>query len=68
YKKLFSYDNVELSFDDDAVEAIAEKASELKSGARGLRAITENIMTKYMYEIPSDESIKKLVITKDMIV
>lgn len=67
YKKLFAYDGVELKFEDDAVEAIAEKAFELKSGARGLRAITESIMTKYMYEIPSDESVKKLIITKEMI-
>ena len=67
YQKLFAYDGVELVFEDDAVEAIAEKAFELKSGARGLRAITESIMTKFMYEIPSDENIKKLVITKEMI-
>ncbi len=67
YQKLFSYDGVELVFDDDAIIAIAEKAYELNSGARGLRAITEGIMTKYMYEIPSDESIKKLTITKEMI-
>ena len=67
YQKLFSYDGVELVFEDDAIEAIAEKAYELKSGARGLRAITEGIMTKYMYEIPSDENIKRLIITKEMI-
>ena len=67
YQKLFAYDGVELIFEDDAIEAIAEKAYKLKSGARGLRAITEGIMTKYMYEIPSDESIKKLIITKEMI-
>ena len=67
YKKLFAYDNVDLVFEDDAIEAIAEKADQLQSGARGLRAITEKVMTKYMYEVPSDEAIKKLVITKDMI-
>ncbi len=67
YQKLFAYDGVELVFEDDAIEAIAEKAYNLKSGARGLRAITEGIMTKFMYEIPSDENIKKLVITKEMI-
>ncbi|MBQ3229900.1 MAG: ATP-dependent Clp protease ATP-binding subunit ClpX [Clostridia bacterium] len=67
YQKLFAYDGVELSFDDEAIEAIAEKAHKLQSGARGLRAITEGIMTKFMYEVPSDESIKKLVITKEMI-
>ena len=67
YKKLFAYDGVELVFEDDAIEAIAEKADKLKSGARGLRAVTEGVMTKYMYEVPSDESIKTLTITKEMI-
>ncbi len=67
YQKLFAYDGVELVFEDDAVEAIAEKAFKLQSGARGLRAVTEGIMTKYMYEVPSNEEIKKLIITKDMI-
>ena len=68
YQKLFSFDGVELIFEDDAIDAIAEKAYKLKSGARGLRSITEGIMTKYMYEIPSDENIKQLIITKEMIV
>ncbi len=67
YKKLFAYDGVELEFDEGAIEAIAEKAHKLQSGARGLRAVTEGIMTKYMYEVPSDESIKTLTITKEMI-
>ena len=67
YQKLFAFDGVELVFEDDAIEAIAEKAHKLQSGARGLRAVTENIMTKYMYDVPSDETIKKLIITKEMI-
>ena len=67
YQKLFAYDDVVLTFEDDAIEAIAEKAYKLQSGARGLRAITEGIMTKYMYEVPSDESIKTLNITKEMV-
>ena len=67
YQKLFAYDGVELVFEDDAVESIAEKAYKLKSGARGLRAITEGIMTKYMYDVPSDENVNKLIITKEMI-
>jgi ATP-dependent Clp protease ATP-binding subunit ClpX len=67
YKKLFAYDGVELVFEDEAIEAIAEKADKLKSGARGLRAVAEGVMTKYMYEIPSDETIKTLTITKEMI-
>ena len=67
YQKLFAYDGVELVFTDDAIEAIAEKAYKLQSGARGLRAVTEGIMTKYMYEVPSDSSLKTLTITKEMI-
>ncbi|MBR2901093.1 MAG: ATP-dependent Clp protease ATP-binding subunit ClpX, partial [Clostridia bacterium] len=67
YQKLFDFDGVELVFEDEAIEAIAQKAHELQSGARGLRAITEGIMTKFMYEVPSNENIKKLVITKEMI-
>ncbi len=68
YQKLFSYDGVELTFDADAIEEIAEKAHKLQSGARGLRAIAENLMIKYMYEVPSDESIKTLNITKEMVI
>ncbi len=67
YQKLFSYDDVELVFEDDAIDAIAEKAHKLQSGARGLRAVTESVMTKFMYEVPSDTKIKKLTITKEMI-
>ncbi len=67
YKKLFAYDGVELEFEPEAVDAIAEKANELQSGARGLRAVTESIMTKFMYEIPSDKTVEKLTITKEMI-
>ena len=67
YQKLFALDGVALEFEDEALEAIAEKACRINSGARGLRAITESIMTKYMYETPSDPTIKKLTITKDMI-
>ncbi len=67
YQKLFAYDGVELIFTDEAIEAIAEKAYKLQSGARGLRAVTEGIMTKYMYEIPSDATVKTLTITKEMI-
>jgi len=64
YQKLFSFDEVELSFDDDAVYAIAEQAFERKTGARGLRSIMENIMMDLMYQIPSDESIVSCKITK----
>ncbi|MCR4755675.1 MAG: ATP-dependent Clp protease ATP-binding subunit ClpX [Lachnospiraceae bacterium] len=64
YKKLFGFDGVKLEFTDDAIEAIADEAFEQKTGARGLRTIMEKIMMDVMYEIPSDESINKCVITK----
>ena len=63
YHKLLSYDQVELSFEKGALEAIAEKAIERQIGARGLRAIMEEIMTKIMYEIPSDPTIQSVCIT-----
>ncbi|WIV11857.1 ATP-dependent Clp protease ATP-binding subunit ClpX [Proteiniborus sp. MB09-C3] len=67
YKELFNMDGVELEIDDDALEVVAEKAIERKSGARGLRGILEEIMLDIMYEIPSREDIEKCVITKDTI-
>ena len=68
YKKLFEIDGVELEFNDEAVEAIAEKSLERKTGARGLRAIIEDTMMDLMYRIPSDESIVKCTITKDSVI
>lgn len=67
YAKLFELDKVALSFDEDALEAVADKAVERKTGARGLRSILENIMMDVMYEIPSDESIVSCRITKDAV-
>lgn len=67
YQKLFDLDDVKLSFEPDAIEAIAEKAFERKTGARGLRSIMENIMMDVMYEIPSDETIESCVITKEAV-
>ena len=67
YKKLFEMDNVEIEFDENALKAVAEKSIERKTGARGLRSIMESIMTKIMYTIPSDLSIKKVIITADCI-
>ena len=64
YHKLLSYDQVELSFEKGALEAIAEKAIERQIGARGLRAIMEEIMTKIMYELPSDPTIQSVCITE----
>jgi ATP-dependent Clp protease ATP-binding subunit ClpX len=63
YRKLFSYDEVELVFADGTLEAVADKAIERNIGARGLRAVMENLLTKVMYEIPSDPSIVKVTIT-----
>ena len=67
YTKLFELDGVGLEFSDDAVEAIADKALERKTGARGLRAIMENVMLDLMYEIPSDDSISRCVIDKEIV-
>lgn len=65
YKKLFELDGVELEFEEAALEVIAHKAYEKKTGARGLRSILEGIMNDLMFEIPSDDSIKKCIITKE---
>lgn len=67
YKKIFSLDNVELVFEEGAITAIAEKAIEKKTGARGLRSIIESIITDIMFEIPSNENIEKCVITREVI-
>ena len=68
YKKLFEMDNVKLDFTDDAIEAIVDKAIERNTGARGLRAIIEETMRDIMFEIPTNNSIVKCLITKDVIV
>ena len=67
YQKLFELDDVKLSFEPEAIEAIAEQALERKTGARGLRSIMEKIMMDVMYEIPSDETIESCVITKEAV-
>ena len=67
YKKLFELDGVQLDFKEDALEAIAKKSLERKTGARGLRAIMEDTMMDLMYEIPSDNTTKECVITKDAV-
>lgn len=64
YQKLFGFDHVNLVFEEDAVDAIAEQAFERKTGARGLRSIMEKVMMNVMFEIPSDRTIEKCVITK----
>ena len=67
YKKLLDIDGVELEIQPDALTAIAKKALDRQIGARGLRAIMERVMTKIMYQIPSDLSIKKVVITPECV-
>ena len=67
YQKLFALDKVELEFEDDAIEAIADKAIERNTGARGLRAIVEETVMDLMFEIPSDKTVRKVVITKECV-
>ena len=67
YSKLLSFDNVELEFTEDALRTIAKQALERKSGARGLRAIIEGIMTDTMYELPSQENVAKCIVTEDTV-
>ena len=64
YKKLLEYDDVDLEFTPDALEAIADQAIARNIGARGLRAVMEGILTQVMYDVPSDPTIAKVVITK----
>ena len=67
YKKLFALDGVELQFTDGALRAIAQKAKEMSTGARGLRGIMEGILNDLMFEVPSDESITKIIINDDVV-
>ncbi|AGX44088.1 ATP-dependent Clp protease ATP-binding subunit ClpX [Clostridium saccharobutylicum] len=67
YKKLFELDDVKLEFNDEALIAIAKEAISRETGARGLRAIIEDIMNEVMYEIPSDNTITKVIITEECI-
>jgi len=67
YKKLFELDGVDLEFMEDALQAIAEEAMQRNTGARGLRAIIEDIMLEVMYEVPSRLDVTKVVVTRDVI-
>ncbi len=67
YKKLFQLDKVELEFEPEALAAIAKKTLERHTGARGLRALMEEILTPFMYEVPSDYTIEKMVVTADTV-
>jgi len=68
YQKLFSLDKVDLEFEDEALEEISKLAIERKTGARGLRAITENILLETMFEIPSQKNIKSIRLTRDSVI
>lgn len=67
YQALMSYDQVELNFTDDALEAIAEKAIKRKTGARGLRAIMESVMLDVMYDIPSMTNVEKCMVNRESV-
>lgn len=67
YKKLFELDGAELEFDNEALKAMAEKTLEKETGARGLRSIIEGVLLPIMYQLPSDSSIKKVIITYDCV-
>jgi ATP-dependent Clp protease ATP-binding subunit ClpX len=67
YKKLFEFDGVDLEFREDALKTIADKAKQRKTGARGLRSIIERALLDTMYELPSLEGVKKIIIDKSVI-
>ena len=67
YQKMFSFENVELEFKQDAIEAVADVAIKRDTGARGLRAVLETLMTDLMYEVPSMDNVEKITITKEMV-
>ena len=67
YQALMSYDGVELEYEKEALEAVADKAIERKLGARGLRSVMESIMTDIMYTVPSENDIKKVIVTADCV-
>ncbi len=67
YQKLFEYESVDLTLDDDALEAVAQMALERKVGARGLRMIMEELMLDLMYYLPSNKRVKQFVVTRQMV-
>jgi ATP-dependent Clp protease ATP-binding subunit ClpX len=67
YQKLFKFEKVKLTFTTEALRAIATKAVSRKAGARGLRTIMENVMLDVMYELPSQDNVKEVVITEDVV-
>ncbi len=67
YAKIFEFENVELKFQQEALRAVAEEATNRKSGARALRAILEEVMLDIMYDIPSQKDVKECVISEEVI-
>ena len=67
YQKLFKFEKVKLEFTDKALEAMARKAVERKTGARGLRTLMETVMLDIMYEVPSQDNIREVVITEETV-
>lgn len=67
YEKMFEIDGVELEFSQDAVEAVAEQAMLRGTGARGLRAILEEVLLPVMFDVPSDDDIARVVITREVV-
>ena len=67
YKKLIGLDNVDLEITDGAVAAVAKRAIELKTGARGLRTILENIMIDTMYDLPSEPDVEKVIVDENVV-
>ncbi|MEG2159454.1 MAG: ATP-dependent Clp protease ATP-binding subunit ClpX, partial [Clostridia bacterium] len=67
YQKLLKMDNIELEFEDEALKQVAQKTIKLKTGARGLRSVMENIMLEFMYDAPSDKTIEKIKIDSDCV-
>ena len=67
YQKLFKFEKVKLSFTPEALHAIAERAVTRKAGARGLRSIMESVMLDVMYEIPSQDNIKEVTVTEEVV-
>src|SRR5690606_7388643 len=67
YQKLLAFDKVKLRFSEGALMAIAKKANQQKTGARGLRAVLESIMLDLMYEIPSQSEVKEVLVTEEVV-
>ena len=65
YTELFALDGVELTFEKDSLEAIADKTIEKETGARGLRSIVEDVLMNLMYDTPSDDTVERVIITAD---